>query len=620
MSNLTPTPGIPDHFHQPAVVVNRPDAAPDREIMMFKVSEEVHRVYDQIPDNNAFKQPLVSLMHPQQPEGAQEFLALRESQMADVNAIAKSFRGWGVQNGQRVPNTRAAMFPKIGELRKSGLAPAMKANLDVGTLTNFANITGGQTLGYVSLDTQMARGTVRPGSFTLYQALHKTRAFQVVDYWAYASDTGGPLPGAAFQGFSGVGSGTLATSAGKYSLQNITLKLAVNGRAITTALAAQNSFVDVTAQENINAALSVLESLNWASYWGNSTLFPNQFQGAYNQILAANIVDFQGWYNSQAASNGWSYAQALFNLIYQWSAQITSYNNFGRITHAFMSPTCAGSLQGQVTTLLNNVVNEITSHMGTPTPIVINGDLQGMRTRFGEIQFPIDLYITARDKPAQAIKNADGTTMATTTAPTPPASVTVAVSGGTVANTSWTAAYTAASGYYTYGVASCDQYMNESNLTYATPVSGVKAGQVSGNAYVLTITGPVAADATVFRVFRTGLGDQQSSNQNPASFRYIGSVAAAGSGAVTFNDLNTKIPGSEVIFLFDLDEQDNAIDYRYLLPLTKIELFAQNLFMPWAVTAIGGLRVRVPKFHGVINNYVGDNPDFNPLSTNVNAV
>jgi hypothetical protein len=96
-------------------------------------------------------------------------------------------------------------------------------------------------------------------------------------------------------------------------------------------------------------------------------------------------------------------------------------------------------------------------------------------------------------------------------------------------------------------------------------------------------------------------------------------VLASGTVGVTFQDTNAKIPGSEVIFLLDMDESDMAIDYRWLLPLTKIELFAQNLFMPWAVAAIGSVRLRVPKFHGMISNYVPDNPEWNPLSNNINA-
>ena len=185
-----------------------------------------------------------------------------EDKMVAANAISKAFRD----------HARAKRFKSLRELQKDGTIS--KANLDVGTLTNMANITGGQTLGYVSLDTQLARGTVRPNSFTIYQCLHKSAAFQIVDYWPYVFDTGAGLPGTDFQGYGNVGSGTLATSAGDYELQSITLKLAVNGRAMTTALAAQNSFVDIAAQETINAALAVLGSVNWACYWGNPSSTP----------------------------------------------------------------------------------------------------------------------------------------------------------------------------------------------------------------------------------------------------------------------------------------------------------------------------------------------------------
>lgn len=545
---------------------------------------------------------LVGLHLPKEsrPAHIEAIRAKLEETMIGANAIAKAFRD----------NTRRSKrFKTLKELRKEGV---LKANLDVGTLTNFANITGGQTLGYVSLDTQMARGTVRPNSFTIYQALHKSSAYQVVDYWPYAFETGAGLPGTDFQSFGNVGTGTLATSAGKYQLQSVNLKLAVNGRSMTTALAAQNSFVDIAAQETINAALAILGSVNFACYWGLPTIFANQFNGIYNQLPTGNIVDFQSFYNSYGAAQGWSQAQALYNLIYEQSAVITSFRNFGRVTHAFMSPTCAGSLQGLVTTLLNNVVTTLSRSQEQLTGIVVDGDLQGMRTRFGEIQFPIDLYITARDKPAQAITMEDGTNFATTSAPTKPQTVTVASSGSSPGS-AWTSQYAIASTFYTYAVASCDASMNESQLTFSAAVSGVAAS----GAYVLTITPPVAVDQAAFRIYRSGLG--YTTATNPASYRYIGTVASVGSGTVQFVDNNTKIPGGETIFLLDLDESDMALDFRYLLPLTKVELFAQNLYMPWAVCMIGAVRLKIPKFHGAIINYIPDNPVFNPLSPNPNA-
>lgn len=592
----------------------------DEAILEQRVMNEAIRVSQQLHPNDAFRNVYLAMIQHQQtrPEFVEDFLKSRDDIGAVQNAIARAYR--------KTP--RMAEMPTPEEIVAKGEASQeiMKANLDVGTLTNFAQITGGQSLGYVSLDTQIARGTVRPGSFTMYQCLAKSRAFQVVDYWSAATDTGGPPPGAAFASYSNQTNGTLNTSAGLYNLDNITLKLLQNGRSITTALAAQNSFVDVASQENINAALTVLESINWACYWGDPSFFANQFQGIYSQInlgttsgvvagASGNIVDYQQWYNSYGVSAGWSAPQSLFNLIYAWAAQITDYNRFGRVTHAFMSPTCAASLQGLVTTLLNNVVTEITSHMGGNSPIVVNGDLQGMRTRFGEIQFPIDLYITARDIPVAGVYNSNGTTQATSSAPTPATAVAATASGATVSGSAWSAAYVAASGWYTYAVAACDASMLESTLTYATPISGV----LLNGAYSLQITGAATTDFVAFRIFRSGLGERQPTltPTNPGSYRFIGTVLASGSSVIAnFVDLNTKIPGSETVFLMDMDERDNAVDYRYLLPLTKIELFAQNLFMPWAVAAIGGVRVRIPKFHGIIKNYVGDSPQFNPLSTN----
>lgn len=505
----------------------------------------------------------------------------------------------------------------VRELAKTD--PLAKAVLDVGTSQNFASITGGQSLGYVSLDTRMARATVRPDSFTLYQSLAKSAAYQVVDYWPYIDDTGGALPGSATSGFSNVSSGTLATNAGIYSLQSVNLKLMLDGRAVTMALMAQNNFVSINEQENANSALTVLETSDWLCYHGNSTIFPNQFNGLGATIPTNNIFDFQQFYNTNAGLQGWSSAQTLFNMIYEVAAVVTSWGRFGRTTHAFMSPATAGSLQALVTTLLNQVTNFPDADK---RGIVVNGDLQGIYTRMGPIQFPMDLIITARDIPAQGQPRSNGTTPTTTVNPTPPTGVVAVASGASFAGSNWglgTGYYSGTAPSYYYAVASTDVNMNESNLTWSNVLAG--SGITSSGAAVLSIAGPAAADATAFRVFRTGSGGSSAKPFIGATgvatgVRYIGSVTANGSSVVTFTDSNSLLPGGERLFLLDMREEDGALDWRYLLPLTRVELFAANLFMPWAVCSIAALRNRIPKFHAEIINYIPDNPQWNPLGSN----
>lgn len=523
-----------------------------------------------------------------------------EKAVAPHNIMAKNFR----ENTRANPNT--LMTPS--DVRKAHPQLA-KAALDVGSMANLSQVTGGQSLGYVSLDVQMARGTIRPNSFTLYNSLNKTAAYQVVDFWSYASSTGGGAPGTAYMSTGSVANGSLNTSAGEYELKQITLKLAVDGRAITTALAAQNSYVNVVEQENTNAALTVMESVNWSNYWGKSSVYPNMPDGIYASILQyapENIYDYTAYAN-QTSGLGLPAAQTLFNQIMEVSAEITRYRAYGVITHAFMSPVVMGAMQTLVTGTLNNVVNNITSRMERDG-IVVHGDLQGMKTRFGNIQFPIDLFISARNAPTAAfVISETGTSYATVTNPTPPASVVVAASAAAVAGSAFTASYV---GDYTYAVASTNESSGESILTY-----GAASGLVLDGTYTLTITPPAANDEYAFRVFRSGLG-YTTTPADPAQFRYIGELVANGATAVTFVDYNTHIPGSETVFLLDMSDEDNAIDFRYLLPLTKIELFAQSLYMPWAVALIGAIRVRVPKFHAIIENIVMDGFGFNPLLAN----
>jgi hypothetical protein len=291
----------------------------------------------------------------------------------------------------------------------------------------------------------------------------------------------------------------------------------------------------------------------------------------------------------------------MFNLIYEQSASITTWRQFGRITHAFMTPVALGSLQTLVTTQLSQFIASSTSQANSA--IVVNGNLHGMETRFGPVQFPLDLFITARDTPlaGQLLKDGTNYALASLAAPT----TVTAATGAAAAGSAFTSAY---AGSYIYAVAAADASMNESVLTLTASVTGVLA-----NAGVtLTIT-PSGSGAVAFRVFRSGLG---YTGTDARQFRFIGEVAANGASAVTFVDLNTKIPGSETIFLLDLDDQDMALDMRYLLPLTKIELYAQSLYFPWAVAAIMAPRVRIPKFHGMVRNYTPTTTGFNALVAN----
>lgn len=552
--------------------------------------------------------------------------ALAKSEDA-MNEIAREMRAHARWYQTMAPGDQHApidfnTIPRV--FKGSALA---KAVLDVGSSQNYGSITGGQSLGYFSLDTRMARGTVRPDSFTLYQALAKSAAYQVVDYWPYIDDPGGALPGSATSGFSNVQSGTLATNAGIYSLQSINLKLMLDGRAVTLALMAQNNFVSVNEQENANAALTVLQTANWLNYHGNPTLFPNQFTGLGSSTPTANIFDFQQFYNANATLQSWSTAQALYNMIYETAAVVTSWGRFGRITHAMMTPTTAGSLQSLVTTLLNQVT---TLPRGDGNGLIVNGDLQGILTRMGPIQFPLDLTITARDIPAQGQPRSNGTTPTTTVNPTPPTGVVLtAVSGAGGGNWSanfggYTSPFSSGTARYVYAVASTDVNMNESTLAFSNTFAG--SGLNVTGAINVAIAGPAAADATAFRVFRSGTGPLGTSTvltpfasgaNSPTAFRFVGTIAASGTGTVNFLDYNTSLPGSEKIYLLDLRPEDGALDFRYLLPLTRIELFAQNLYMPWAVASIGAIRNRIPKFHAIVTNFVPDNPIWNPVGANV---
>jgi hypothetical protein len=269
-----------------------------------------------------------------------------------------------------------------------------------------------------------------------------------------------------------------------------------------------------------------------------------------------------------------------------------------------------------VTTGLRNVVNDITDFQAVRTAIVVNGDLQGMNTRFGDIQFALDFFITARDFPAQSVIDAVTGLSAVNPNLSAPASVTATASGAASSGVSnWLYSFVPAGNQYEWAVAAMDSSMTESTLTYSNVITGV----VSGGQVSLAIA-PTGSAAVVFRVYRSGLGYNLTTGQQAWQFRYVGEVIANGSSTVTFIDLNAHQPGSDTLFLLDLDEEDNALDYRYLLPLTKIDLYASALYMPWCVAHIGAPRLRVPKFNAMITNYLPLNAQWSALRSNLTVL
>lgn len=529
--------------------------------------------------------------------------------LAKSNAVARYLRNTPGRKAQiNIPEPRVLM----GEREYDDCIA--KSAMDVGNLTDLAAVTGGQALDYISMDFRLRRGTTRPKSATLFFMLGKSMANQTVDWYAYAPNTGNGLMGTTTASFASQ-SNTPNFYQGGYVLESVDLKLFLNARAITLALSATNQYVNIPEQEIANAYIGVLETVNYLCYYGNQTIYNTQFNGLAQLIPSQNVFNFQSYLaKPEVASAGLLNAQNLFNLIYEVAGFVAGYTNAsGTTTHAMMSNATIADLQSLVTTRLNNVVNleNLKTH-----PLVVNGDFQGMATRFGDIHFTLDIFISGREAPAQAvvIEGTGGLNQAMASIAQPTSVVPASTLPTAVAGSQWSGPYVGSSTQYVYAVAATDANSNESVLTYSTVVGPVAAG----DSVPLVIT-PNGATATAFRVYRSGEGYNATSGQNPDAFRLIGVIAANGSSAVTFTDLNTKIPGSETIFCLDLVEDHLALDYRCLLNFTRIDLFAQAFIMPFAIAHIGALRVGIPKFHAMITNYVPTNPTWDSLLPNTNA-
>lgn len=467
-----------------------------------------------------------------------------------------------------------------------GLRNVVKALSTVAQGTDLAALTGGGALRVENLDPVLAAATVESKHFKFFNMLLPNRrdSWSLLDQTVRKNDIGG-FAGSAVATETGVGQAfrqgdyqRLVTELGIFSVRrNLPLVTAFQG-----ALQSQAGIVDFSAaeEEDLNAALEILVSVEHSLFYGNKGVNTQSIDGLFHQLetnAAGNVIDLRG-----DVLNSHTQMTKL-------AAKLTTVGAWGSPDKAFMSAMVKADLDDklEVGYRLN-----LDSGVGSTTTGV---PIRGMRYNSvgvadGEIGFDASAFISEDKKPI----GSDYAAQCSITAPT----VSVAAVAPTVANSKWIdgsnngTAYTIAGAYH---------YAVEAWIPgqVSLPAVTSSAATVAANGAIdVTIT--AGGNETFYNIFRS----KKAGSNTASDMRYVGTVKRDASGTTVWRDLNATIPGSSEVPILTSDPKANALKWLQMLPLTKIPFAMTDFSYPWGAILIGALRVNLPKRHGYIKNII----------------
>ncbi len=483
----------------------------------------------------------------------------------------------------------------LSALADSGANPAIrniaKALTTVGAGTNLSALTGGGALRAENLDPVLAAVSVENQHFKFFNMLlpGKRDSFSMLDQAVVKKAIGG-FPGSAIATETGVGQveragdyQRLVTELGVFSTRrSVSLVTAFQG-----ALQAQQGVVDFSAaeEEDVNAALEILVTLEDSLFYGNKAADATQINGLLTSIQNAgstsNVVDMAG-----AALGGHS---PITNL----ASKITSAGKWGQPNELFCGPLVKSELDntlisGYRLNLDNGVPN---TEVGVPVKAM---RYSSVGIADGLLNINNSAFITEDKVPVEVNYP---------TAPTLTAPATVTAAAAAAAGSKFLAAH---AGSYFYRV---EEWApgKVSPTTVLTNVGVPTAvAVVAGNKVTLTIT-QGSATGTYYKIYRGRKGGSSAAND----MRLI-AVVAKTAGVQTFDDFNAVIPGTSELFL--VENKPAVLRWLQMLPLTKVPFAMTDFNYPWGAILLGALRVTAPQKVGAIINILPTAKTWDPFN------
>jgi hypothetical protein len=430
-----------------------------------------------------------------------------------------------------------------------------KAIMEAGDGVDAASMaTTGRALGRESLDEVLQIVTLSEKRASLWRAIKKEPLFASIDQYDRLTSEGDDYFGV---GTSETGSPPDAISA--ISRAFVGIRNYRDIRKTSDIIGRVNNIVDPVKQAERDGTRRLIKILNTDLYWGNDSI-PTRVDGLIETLVFGGYTvptqDYAGRVMAEGDEWEWITAEVM--------------NAGGTSTHAFMNP-----LLGADFNLMYEANKRLTITPGGDdgSATYYGAGLGGLDTANGRLEFERDPF----NKIGWACPSLSR-------GPEPPATPTLnsATPGGS-GNNSLT-------GTYYYKVTAVNE-----NGESAPATSG--AISVTEGELVALIVTPGDSISTGFRVYRSARNASSA-----ADCRYLYSFAWDGSGATTWNDDFTLVPGTAHIPIIDMLPEDTTMQWSQLVALEKKD-FAPIGFYEWfGLTLTGALRIAKPEWFGIMLN------------------
>lgn len=471
-------------------------------------------------------------------------------------------------NIQALTQSLAAGQSGTGQMAIGEVEELQKA-LTAGYGSDTAALTGAGALRIQSLDTTM-KATIQDNEhFALFNELQKLGAGATVDEWTEQSSVGGFLGGS-----TNTETGTISSAQGDYKRRVALVKYLMTKREVSFVATLGKNLAEIEAVEAQNGALQLLTDAEFLCFEGDSNVVPTEFDGLAAQIGQSDNVD----HVLDAAGT----SLASVNSVLDSTRIISSYGNFGRASHIFMSQGTQNDFDKNLDPAWRVALNDVPNG-GTQ----IGSPVVGIRTSQGNLKTKQDVFIRDETQllpfqmmyPAIAAKNLFA-----------PASVEAVAAAGS-ASSAWKAPQ---AGNFYYAVAGVNA-SGQSAVVVTAQVAVAQGGKVT-----LTIGASASGEETGYVIYR---GRQNGTNAL-SDLRQMIRIPRTGAQTV-FVDENRDIPGTTSAYILSLNPQSQALDWRQLLPMMKFALYPTSAAtIPWAQLMFGYLRVAKRKHHTRIKNIV----------------
>jgi hypothetical protein len=446
-----------------------------------------------------------------------------------------------------------------------GDVEALHKALTAGTGTDAASYTNGRSLIVESLENTLMVTTFSMEDIRLFKDLKTNPIFAVIDEWTEKSSYGNRY---------GVAVGETENPASRdsvYARKIGQAKFYRTKREVSHVMTLMKGIVDAEAEEQVDGTMLLVQQIESALFYGNSSIITEEFDGLKRlietQATADNIIDVRGVIDEAHLQQG---------------AKIIRKVGFGVPTDAYLSL----DVQTDIDRILETKHRITIPMMGSEGGLTAGAPVDKYRTSFGTFNLKPEVFIT-EDKAPFAAPVGD--------APTKPSSVTA------VASSQVGSKFLAAdAGTYWYGVA----YFTKSGESDVRAI-GSAVTVAAGDKVTLTINGGTTTTVTGCRIFRS-----MKNAADATDMLEIAQVLFTASG-MTNVDINNNLPGSSEIFLCNLSPNYKAISWQQLLPMMKLPLAITGPSLPFLIMLYGYLRLTKPKQFVMLKNIRPSDHRFN---------